>query len=379
MKKTFPKFDLNRLIRTIFNPKEEEKLCILIDLQDPKEVKDFAFLKNPHYSTQKKAYEVFYKGLKNSSLRLEAVDFYAYAMTGGSNLELPKSVTDPEGKEHPLNVIYKKYDLILCIGSYSATAPLTAASKKYGFRGATMHGMNDIILSSGLAIDYNEVSESTEKLRVGMTGADSADIEFEVAHQKYQLHIDLGKQVAQKSHGLCREGPDVANLPAGEVYFVPQNASGQFPIKFEEDGTLGLMHVKECKVNKITLLEGDQKTVDKYVEKFKEDPAAGSLGELGFGTQPYPYAAADIQDEKIFGTFHIATGRNDHLTGNVTLDKFKNKKNATHDDILFSSTKTPEILVNEVRLNLHGQRIPIIKNYQPTEYLLNLIREDIVL
>ena len=73
---------------------------------------------------------------------------------------------------------YKKYDIILCISTDSATAPLTAFSKQFNFRGATMHGLNDIILQSGLAVDYNQVSADTEKLRLGMTKADSVEIDF---------------------------------------------------------------------------------------------------------------------------------------------------------------------------------------------------------
>ena len=52
----------------------------------------------------------------------------------------------------------------------------------------------------------------------------------------------------------------------------------------------------------------------------------------------------DIQDEKILGTLHVATGRSDHLGGHLTPDKFKVANNATHDDILFSPTKTPETM-----------------------------------
>jgi hypothetical protein len=376
-KKDYPLFDLERLLRTVFDPKKGEKLCIMIDLENPTDVTHFAFVKNEKLPIQKKAYEVFYQGLQKgvmNKFQLGACDFYAYKMTGGSNLELPASATDPDGKTHAMEEIYKKYDLILCIGNYSATAPLTAAAKKYGFRGATMHGMNDVILKSGLSVDYNEVSRETELLRKGMTRADYVDVEFQVDKKLYHLHIDLKRQEAQKSHGICHIEPDVANLPAGEVYFVPRGAKGEFPIKFEEDGTLGLMHVENCKVNSISLIKGNQKTVDKYLTKFKEDPAAGILGELGFGTQPYPYAAADIQDEKIFGTFHIATGRNDHLTGDVTIDKFNNLRNASHDDILFSSTKTPEIKVNEVRMHRFDKDTVLIKNYEPTSYLNDLLK-----
>lgn len=373
----FPPFDLERLLKTTLNPKKGESLCILIDLKDPQEFINFNFLKNDKYPVQKKAYQIFYQGLKQGLMQkfnLQACDIFAYQTTGGSNLELPKSVISPEGKKLSLeNDIYRRYNIILYITNYSATAPATAAAKVYGFRGATMHGMNDIILSSGLAVDYNIVSKEAERLRQGMTHADSADVDFEVEGKAYHLHIDLGKQDAQKSHGICHEAPDIANLPAGEVYFVPTDAKGSFPLKFEEDGkTLGLMHVNKGHVEKITLIRGDQKLIDALQQKFNEDPAASYLGELGFGTQVLPYSGSDIQDEKIFGTFHIATGRNDHLKGNITKDQFKNLKNATHDDILFSSTKTPEITVKKVILNRQGRAITVIENYQPSDYLLSL-------
>jgi hypothetical protein len=45
--------------------------------------------------------------------------------------------------------IYPNYDIILCISTFSATAPLTAFAKQYGFRGATLHGLNEVILNSG--------------------------------------------------------------------------------------------------------------------------------------------------------------------------------------------------------------------------------------
>jgi aminopeptidase len=374
----FPSFSLSRLLRTVFNPQKGEKLCILIDLEDPSQVKDFSFLKNKDLPVQKMGYDIFYQGLRNGVMKelgLAACDLYAYQKTGGSNLELPATATASNGKTANLiNDIYPAYDIILCITDYSATAPLTAAAKRYGFRGSTMHGLNDVILKSGLAVDYNEVSRATEKLRQGMTHADSVDIDFEVDRRDYHLHVDLGRQDAQKSHGICHAEPDVVNLPAGEVYFVPIDAKGTFPIKFD-DGTLALMHVDQCRVNKIDFIRGNQKTVDEISHKFKTDPFASVLGELGFGTQVLPFAHSDIQDEKIFGTFHIATGRNDHLSGKVTLDKFVKANNATHDDILFSSTKTPEIIVKQVRMNRNGKTETLIKNYEPSEYLLGLLKK----
>jgi leucyl aminopeptidase (aminopeptidase T) len=164
------------------------------------------------------------------------------------------------------------------------------------------------------------------------------------------------------------------NLPAGEVYFVPTDAAGSFPVKFEE-GTLAVMHVENKKINKVTLLRGNQATVDELQKKLDQDPATGILGELGFGTQVLPPSGSDIQDEKIAGTFHLAIGRNDHLNGSVTLHDFVHAGNATHEDILFSSHKTPEILVKEVRMKRQGRAEILIQEYKPSAFLENLLVE----
>ena len=59
-------------------------------------------------------------------------------------------------------------------------------------------------------------------------------ITFDVHGNNYELSLDCNGQDAQKVWlGLCPAGkPDVANLPAGEVYFVPHSASGSFPFRF---------------------------------------------------------------------------------------------------------------------------------------------------
>ena len=372
-KQQFPPFDLVRLLSTVYAPKPGERVAILIDLPDVKLARDFAFLKDDRLAIQRRAHDVFYLGLKNGGLdklRLTGGDLFAYAITGGSNLDLPGDAYHTTGRKLSFEKdIYSNYDIILCISTFSATAPLTAFAKKFGFRGATLHGLNDIILRTGLAVDYNEVSRKAEKLRLALTKADSFEIDFEVNGKKHQLKLLCDRQEAQKSHGLCRgEKPDVANLPAGEVYFVPDGAEGAFPMRYE-DGTLGLMEVSKGRVQKATLLHGDQKVVDAHNRKMKSDPVTGEIGELGFGTQELPASGRDIQDEKILGTLHVATGRSDHLGGKLTPDKFASASNATHDDILFSRTKTPEIHVPQVRMFRGGQKEVVIENYEPSAYL----------
>jgi hypothetical protein len=373
----FPTFSLSRLLKTVFHPKGGENVAILIDLADPEEVKDFAFLLDPELTIQRNAYEVFYQGLLNgegAAINVGNVDFFAFEITGGSNLDMTDEAFTPEGKQVSLERdVYPNYDIILCISTYSATAPLTAFAKQYGFRGATLHGVNDIILGSGLAVDYDEVSRNAEKLRLGMTNADWVEIDYRLDDSTYTLRLQLDGQEAQKSHGLCRGGPDIANLPAGEIYYVPTGAEGQFPSTYE-DGTIAILHVTSGRVFRANFVRGNAATVAEHNVKLTHDPVTGELGELGFGTQVLPVSGRDIQDEKVLGTMHVATGRSDHLGGNLVPSMFKTKKNATHDDILFSPAKTPEINVPQVRMHREGKTEVLIENFRPAAYMANLLR-----
>lgn len=377
----FPKFDLARLLGTVFEPTFGRNICILIDLPDLSEAKDFAFLKNPVRKIQQKAHEHFYLGLKNGvleELAMKGGEMFAYIQTTGSNLDLPDECVDMSGKHLSLEKdVYPNYDIILCISTFSATAPLTAFAKQYGFRGATLHGVNDVILNSGLAVDYNEVSRDAEKLRLAMTKADWVEIDFTVdGHDPMTVRLELGRQEAQKSHGLCKgDKPDIANLPAGEVYFVPTGAEGEFPLKYE-DGTLGRLTVTGGRIIKAALIEGNQATIDEHNRKLTDDPMTGVLGELGFGTQVLPVSGADIQDEKVLGTCHLATGRDDHLGGHITPAQFKRHQNATHDDILFAPHKTPNFDIAQVRMNRGGQQEILIEHFRPSDYLLAALRGE---
>jgi hypothetical protein len=378
-KREFPPFDLVRLLGTVFQPTQGCRVCILTDFNEPAELmKDFAFLKTEGYPVQKKAHEVFYRGLQNGALDelgLSGGEMFAYKITGGSNLDLADEVWDSAGRQLSLEKdIYPVYDLILCVSTYSATAPLTAKCKVHGFRGATLHGLNDIILNSGLAVDYHDVSTDAEKLRHALTNADDIEIDFALEDGRIlTAWLGLGGQEAQKSHGLCQgKKPDIANLPAGEVYFVPQDARGHFPMKYE-DGTLGVLTVENRNIIKSELIEGNQATIDRHNARLQDDPMTGTLGELGFGTQVLPVSYADIQDEKVLGTCHLATGRDDHLGGDIIPEMFKKHENSTHDDILFAPHKTPNFNIKQVRMKRGSQREVLIENFRPTRYLMEAL------
>ncbi len=376
--RVFPEFSLKNLLGKVFEPTEGCKCCILIDLEDMSLMKDHAYLQADGCEVQKKAYEVFYLGLKNGGLDelgMAGGEMFAFPMTHGSNLDLSDECYDEAGKKLSLDRdVYSQYDLIFCISTFSATAPLTEKCKEFNFRGATMHGLNEVILSSGLSVNYDDVSDDAEKIRLAMTGADSVEIDFELEDGTIlTAWLGLDKQEAQKSHGLCKgPTPDIANLPAGEVYFVPLDARGQFPMKYE-DGTLGLLDVKDRSIYRSTLLEGNQATIDAHNARLADDPMTGTLGELGFGTQVLPVSGADIQDEKVLGTCHMATGRDDHLGGDIVPGMFKKHENSTHDDILFAPHKTPNFNIKQVRMERNGETVILIENFRPSDYMLNAL------
>ena len=377
----FPAFSLERLLRTVFEPTQNRRICVLIDLPDLSLMKDYAFLADERFAIQRRAWEHFQQPLLNGVMKvlgLSGGEMFAYKMTGGSNLDLEDECTDAAGNLLSLETdVYPDYDIILCISTWSATAPLTAMAKKYNFRGATLHGVNEVILSSGLAVDYNEVSRDAEKLRRALTKADAIEIDFALENgEVLTASLTLDGQEAQKSHGLCRgTAPDIANLPAGEVYFVPTGAEGEFPMKYE-DGTLGRLTVTDGRIIRSELIAGDPATIEAHNAKLAADPMTGVLGELGFGTQVLPVSGADIQDEKVLGTCHLATGRDDHLGGHLTPDLFKEAKNATHDDILFAPHKTPNFDIRQVRMIRGGRREILIEHFKPAQYLLDALATD---
>ncbi len=143
-----------------------------------------------------------------------------------------------------------------------------------------------------------------------------------------------------------------------------------------EDGTLGVLEVRDRCIVHSTLIQGNQATIDTHNARLADDPMTGTLGELGFGTQVLPVSGADIQDEKVLGTCHLATGRDDHLGGDILPSMFKKHENSTHDDILFAPHKTPNFNISQVRMKRCAQSEVLIENFRPARYLIDALAAD---
>ena len=123
----------------LFLPCDTIKCCVLIDLENPKDITSFGFLHNPGNDVQKRGVHHFYeplKGVRGKDLGITSCDLFAFKCTGGSNLDPEDVLFNIDGVELTFTEhVCPNYDLILAITDYSLTAPLTAMAKKYGFRG----------------------------------------------------------------------------------------------------------------------------------------------------------------------------------------------------------------------------------------------------
>ena len=130
----FPPFDLTRLLATVFEPTAVCRICILTDFENPAEsFTGLRFMKESGHPVQKKAVEVFCEGLANGTLQdlgMTGGEIFACRTTHGSNLDMEDPCWDISGNLLSLDRdIYPNYDIILCVTSYSATAPLTARAE----------------------------------------------------------------------------------------------------------------------------------------------------------------------------------------------------------------------------------------------------------
>ena len=64
----FAPFSLTRLLTTCFGAGSGERVCILIDLPNPADIKGFKFLSDETLSIQNYGHEVFYKGFQSGVL-----------------------------------------------------------------------------------------------------------------------------------------------------------------------------------------------------------------------------------------------------------------------------------------------------------------------
>lgn len=193
---------------------------------------------------------------------------------------------------------------------------------KAGTRIATMPGITaDMFDGGAITANYGEIEEVTAKVTERLTEADEARIVS--GHGKYELTMSVKNRNGIVSDGIVRDQGSSGNLPSGEGYIAPVEDTASGEISFDGGlagmGTFDEPLVIQVQSGSATSVEGE--SAGAFLDATSGGKCARRVAELGLGTNP----AADIvgtvlEDEKVYGTCHIAFGDNLGFGGTIECD-----------------------------------------------------------
>ena len=211
-------------------------------------------------------------------------------------------------------------DVVLCPTAKSLThTNAKIAAAKNGARIGTMPNIAEEMLYQGaMTADYSRVEELTGKVTELLTRAKTARIEKD----GYVLTIGLEGRNGVPSTGVYRTRGAAGNLPSGEAYIAPLEDGSNGEMKI--DGSMvGLGKLEEpiyVKVENGKLKEIRGKRSEELSVLLANERNA-TLGELGIGTNENAILCGVIlEDEKVYGTVHIAFGTNLSFGGCIKAD-----------------------------------------------------------
>ncbi|MEN8154420.1 MAG: hypothetical protein ABFR75_10400 [Acidobacteriota bacterium] len=326
-------FSIKMFIEKIFAPAKNEVLTIMIDvphgsISDTGEWKERREMARDWHSKISKLSSVW--GMEINPLVI-------YKATGGHNSDLPEKCFTGDREVITAEII-KGSTIILSMPEYSATAPLYEYSRSLKrLRVGSMPGAAKFMEETGLSADYMEISKRCKVLVEIMEKAKGAEVTFSSGHKCY---FDISVNGSFIDDGILHPqmgGTDLStsNLPAGEVYCVPDEKQGsrtEGELPFQVDGETGLFRVRE---NRITEIEGEGDSIAELREKMNRDEAWRNIAEFAIGVNEKATVTGNVlQDEK--AGFHWAYGRSDHLGGITGVDKFLSPDNVVHTDIVYA-------------------------------------------
>lgn len=221
------------------------------------------------------------------------------------------------GEELPASVAesMKNFDVIICPTSVSLTH--TNAKKNAvneGARLGSMPGISEEMFNEGaITADYKSVEELTLKFTQLLTASKTAKI----VKDGYVLEMSLLDRKGVPSTGIYKNPGESGNLPSGEAYIAPVEgtANGEMIIDGSMVGVGKLNSPLYVKIEDGVLKELTGEDAHKLQILF-DNTENGTVAELGIGTNTKARLTGIIlEDEKIYGTIHIAFGTNTSFGG----------------------------------------------------------------
>jgi aminopeptidase len=217
--------------------------------------------------------------------------------------------TSRDGEEPPKKIakLMKSFDVILMITFHSLShTKARKAACEAGARIASMPGLDRFSLTKGgLTADYTEVNGLCKMMKKALVGSNilhvysenGTDITFSVSGRRWS---DDEGQIRKRKHW--------GNLPAGEVATAPVEGTANGFIFFDHMGDFG-KKVKILVKNGIAVSIFNSVKMQSAIKHLGKK--ARVLAEIGIGTNPKAKVIGNVlEDEKVYGTVHMAFGNN---------------------------------------------------------------------
>ncbi|MDR1058567.1 MAG: aminopeptidase [Treponema sp.] len=257
-----------------------------------------------------------------TTLRIGESIFEAGAELGARTVALRIQRMAKSGEE-PFPVVTQAMagsDVVIAATAASLTH--TQAKKnacKAGARIATMPGITeDMFFKGPITADYHEVEALTKRVTVVLDPAKTAELRSGGGTSVLRMSLEGRKGIV--SSGVYRNKGESGNLPSGESYIAPVEGSAEGDVVI--DGSfvgLGIL-ASPLKLffEKGLMVKAEGPDAEKLEKMLGDNPGARNLAELGIGTNDKARVTGVIlEDEKIYGTVHIALGSNDTFGGTV--------------------------------------------------------------
>lgn len=219
---------------------------------------------------------------------------------------------DKSGQEpiHAVSELMANADVTLCITSHSLTHTM---ARKYacekGGRVATMPGVTLEMLEQGaLHADAQEIEAMVEKYVLLLDTAK----DIRIVKDGHELTFSVEGRLGIRSTGVIRQPGEYGNIPSGESYIAPIETSANGEILV--DGSIANIGVLRepllLKIKNGRLEEAIGPDGPRLLALLGEGNGR-IIAEFGIGANKSAILCGNVlEDEKVYGTIHIAFGSN---------------------------------------------------------------------
>ena len=245
--------------------------------------------------------------------------FRAGLALGAEAVLVVMSERTADGQEPPAAVAAAMVAADVVIAPTTRSLTHTAARRRAtdaGARVATMPGITEEMLYRGaITADYESVRRRTEKVAHILDGGRAVRV---ISGGRYELFLDITGRRAIASTGVYRNPGSAGNLPSGEAYLAPVEGTAKGDLLV--DGSVAglgllqeplLLHIENGR-----LVSADGPDAERLLNLLDQSPQGRMVAELGIGTNDAARLTGTVlEDEKIYGTVHIAFGSNASFGG----------------------------------------------------------------